>query len=129
MTWFERLQELRHKRIRVHRMDDDQFDALRQTLGFNDGVVLSLLLKINGRLKHMALNFDGINAAIEALHQDVRNIAAKLESTQGSDAENQAKLDEAAAALRSVDAALDALAPDPEPMPEPAPEGGETPAE
>lgn len=64
----------------------------------------------------MALDFSSIENGIAALRQDVQNVIAKLNEPN---VDAQARIDAAGAALAELDAALDAVAPDPAPAPEP----------
>ena len=82
------------------RLSDNQFCRLLDTLN-----------RIEQGVRKMGVNVDALVAVVPKLQQDVQNIIEKLNAP---DVEAQAKIDEAVAALEAVDAALDAVAPDPQ---------------
>jgi len=80
------------------KMSDKQFNELKQ------------------EIKAMAVNVDALMAAVADVQADVQNVIRKLNEP---DVDAQAKIDAATDALRAVNAALDAVAPDAtEPTPE-----------
>ena len=85
------------------RMGDAQFAWLQNALN-----------KQKQEMERMALNLDGLNAAVAALQEDLSQVAAKVDALKNnaSDPADQAAIDDIAAKLAAIDAGLDAITQD-----------------
>jgi hypothetical protein len=112
VNWFRRPRHYALYPV-THRFDDKQFAAVLAAMKeqSSEARLVRVVLRIlSERIEKMSVNLDALQAAVASVQADVQNVIAKLNEP---DTDAQAKIDAATEALRAVDAALDAIAPDP----------------